>query len=399
MPFLPTPTISRLAALHRPGRFAGTRAALMLLAVLVALWACAGLPPAARAAAAPGGRASQARADAMASALVARWMAEHHLPGLALAVVRDRRLILARGYGTRDLGGTVPVTPETPFQIASITKALTAVAVLQLVEAGRVALDDPVGRHLSGLPEAWRLVTVRQLLAHTSGIPSISAFDRPPCDPQRAQADYQRGDVLREIACLPLAFAPGERWAYGDTGYYLLGLLLTAVSGQPYDAHMAARVFGPAGMTATRVQRRPPLAGVAEPTRWENGRHLRVEPLDPMVDEANGAIVSTVLDLARWAAALDAHALVSAATRDTMWTPVALRDGVAPYGLGFGLTPFAGRRRVGHTGGGPGCATAFAKFPDDRLTVIVLARGELPAGAAQRFANEIAAAYLQPRSP
>jgi CubicO group peptidase (beta-lactamase class C family) len=321
-------------------------------------------------------------------------MAEHHLPGLALAVVRDGRVTLARGYGTRDLGGTVPVTPETPFQIASITKALTAVAVLQLVEAGRIALDDPIGRHLPALPGAWRPVTVRQLLAHTSGIPSISAFDRPPCDPGRVQADYQRGDVLREVACLPLAFAPGERWAYGDTGYYLLGLLLTAASGRPYEAHMAARVFGPAGMTATRVQRRPPLAGVAEPTRWHEGRHVRVAPLDPVVDEANGAIVSTVLDLARWDAALDARTLVTAGTLRVMWTPAALRDGVAPYGLGFGLTPVAGHRRVGHTGGGPGCATAFAKFPDDRLTVIVLARGELPPGTAQALANEIAAGYL-----
>jgi CubicO group peptidase (beta-lactamase class C family) len=322
-------------------------------------------------------------------------MAEHHLPGLAVAVVRDGRVALARGYGTRDHAGLEPVTPGTPFQIASITKALTAVAVLQLVEATRVALDDPIGRHLPALPEAWRPITVRQLLAHTSGIPSISAFDRPPCETRQAQLNYQRGDVLREVACLPLAFAPGEQWAYGDTGYYVLGMLLSALSGEPYEAHMTTRVFGPAGMTATRVQRRPPLADVAEPIRWESGRFVRVEPLDPMVDEANGAIVSTVLDLARWDSALDRHVLVSKATRDSMWTPALLRDGVAPYGLGFGLTPFAGRRRVGHTGGGPGCAAAFSKFPDDRLTVIVLARGELPAGTVQRFANEIAAVYLE----
>jgi CubicO group peptidase (beta-lactamase class C family) len=105
-------------------------------------------------------------------------------------------------------------------------------------------------------------------------------------------------------------------------------------------------------------------------------------------------LVSTVLDLARWDAALDAHRLVTRETRDTMWSPVPVRTGAAPYGLGFGLTPFSGRRRVGHTGGGPGGATAFSKFPDDRLTVILLANGELPPGAAQRFANEIAATYL-----
>lgn len=373
------------------------RTTALLVGALLLATACVGWTstraPSHDTAAAP---VSVVRAQSVSSvdSIVDRWMAEHHLPGLAVAVVRDGSTVLARGYGTRDLAGLQAVTPSTPFQIASITKALTAVAVLQLVEANRLSLEDRIGRHLPALPQLWQPITVRQLLAHTSGIPSISAFDRPPCNPGRSPSDYMRGDVLREVSCLPLAFAPGEQWAYGDTGYYLLGMLLSTLSGQTYESHMMKAVFEPAGMTDTRVQRRPPLEGVAEPTRWEGGRFSPVEPLDPMADEANGAIVSTVLDLARWDAALDRHRLVSKTTRDTMWTAVRLRDGVAPYGLGFGLTPFAGRRRVGHTGGGPGCATAFSKFPDDRLTVILLARGELPAGAAQRFANEIAAVYL-----
>jgi len=340
--------------------------------------------------------ASTGAQERQVDSLVQRWMAEHHLPGLALAVRRDGHVIHARGYGTRDLAGREPVTPDTPFQIASITKALTATAVMQLVEAGRIALDDSVGRHLADVPATWRAVTLRQLLTHTSGIPSISGFDRPPCNAGKSPASYERGDVLREVSCLPLAFAPGERWEYGDTGYYLLSLVLTAVSGKSYEAHMTDHVFRPAGMTPTRVQRRPPLSNIAQPARWESGAYVAVAPFDPMVDEGNGAIVSTVLDLALWDAALDANTLVSARTRDAMWTPAALREGVASYGLGFGLTPFSGHRRVGHNGGGPGSSTAFAKFPDDRLMVVVLARGELPGGAAQRFANEIAAVYLTP---
>jgi CubicO group peptidase (beta-lactamase class C family) len=323
-------------------------------------------------------------------------MAEHHLPGVAVAVVRDGGLVLAQGFGVDDVARRTPVRPSTPFQIASVTKSFTAVATMMLVEEGRIALDAPVGRYLPDLPAAWRPVTIRQLLGHTAGIPSISAFERPPCDPGRLQADYRPGDVLREVACLPLAFAPGERWAYGDTGYYLLGRLIAALTGDDYEAYLRARIFAPLGMTSTRVQRRPPLSGVARGHRWRDGRHEPVPPVDPMVDEANGAILSTVLDLARWDAALDAHRLVSAATRDTMWSPVPVRTGAAPYGLGFGLTPFDGRRRVGHTGGGPGCATAFSKFPDDRLTVILLANGELPPGTVQQFANEIAAVYLAP---
>ena len=284
----------------------------------------------------------------------------------------------------------------TPFQIMSVTKSITAVAVLLLVEEGRLALDVPVERYLPDLPAVWRSVTVRHLLGHTSGIPSISAFERPPCDPGRSQADYRPGDVLREVACLPLAFAPGERWSYGDTGYYLLGRVIAALTGDTYDAFLRARMFAPLGMSDTRLQRRPPLPGVAQGYRWTDGQHEPVPPLDPMVDEANGALVSTVRDLARWDAALDEHRLITPATRDTMWTPVPVRTGAAPYGLGFGLTPFAGRRRVGHTGGGPGGATAFSKFPDDRLSVVLLTNGELPPGVVQRFANEIAAVHLAP---
>ncbi|HZF66573.1 MAG TPA: serine hydrolase domain-containing protein [Gemmatirosa sp.] len=375
-------------------------AALVAAAVLATSPACAGVGPV-RGAATAGGGASQAHAhaDSLADDVVRRWMAEHHLPGVALAVVREGRVVLARGHGIADIARRTPVRPETPFQIASVTKSFTAVATLMLVAEGRLALDAPVGRYLPELPAAWRPATSRQLLGHTSGIPSISAFERPPCDAGRAQADYRQGDVLREVACLPLAFAPGERWAYGDTGYYLLGRIIAALTGDTYEAFLRARMFAPLGMADTRLQRRPPLPDVAQGYRWAEGRHEPVPPLDPMVDEANGALVSTVHDLARWGAALHTGRLLPAAVRDTMWTPVPVRTGAAPYGLGFGLTPFAGRRRVGHTGGGPDCATAFSIFPDDRLTVILLANGELPQGRVQVFANEIAAVYLAPGPP
>lgn len=339
------------------------------------------------------GPAPDARLQARADSVVRAWMDVHHLPGVALAVVHHGQLVLARGYGTRDDTSATAVTPDTPFQIASITKSLTALAVMRLVEEGRLSLNDSLGRFGTlSLPSAWRAVTIRQLLAHTSGIPSISGFDAPPCTPR--PQPYARGDVLIEVACLPLEHAPGTQWVYGDTGYYLLGMLLTTLSGESYETHMKTRVFTPAEMTATRVQRTPPLAGVAQPVRWQRGRLVAVAPVDPMVDEGNGAIVSTVRDLVRLDAALDENRVVSAATRAMMWTPVAVERGHAPYGLGFGLTPFSGHRRVGHTGGAPGCATALAKYPDDALTVILLARGELPPGQVQRFANAIAAGWL-----
>lgn len=375
---------------ERLGRaMTGMRLTLGALAIV----GCARSNPHAHADARPRDRAELPTAPTTDS-IVGRWMSEHHLPGVVLTVVRDGRVVLARGYGVADVVRRTPVRPATRFQIASVTKSFTAVAAMMLVEEGRLALDAPVERYLPEVPAAWRPVTVRQLLGHTSGIPSIAAFERPPCAVGRAPADYRPGDVLGEVACLPLVFAPGERWAYGDTGYYLLGRLIEALTGGSYEAFLRARMFAPLGMADTHLQRRPPLPDVAQGYRWTAGRYEAVPPFDPMVDEANGALVSTVLDLVRWDAALDAHRLLAAATRDTMWTPVPVRTGAAPYGLGFGLTPFAGRRRVGHTGGGGGFATAFSKFPDDRLTVIMLANGELPSGAVQVFANEIAAGYL-----
>jgi len=339
-----------------------------------------------------------ASADAVTTvdSLIRVEMSTRHLPGLALAVVRDGQIILARGYGFADIERGVPVTAETRFQAASITKSFTALATMQLVEQGRVAMDAQVGRYLPQLPKAWHAVTVRQLLAHTSGIPSISAFERPPCPTAKSQADYVLGDVLAEVACLPLEFPPGERWEYGDTNYYLLGLLIAAVSGMSYEAFLAQGILTPLGMTATRLQRRTPEADVARGYRWQSGRYEAAPSLDPIVDEANGALVSTVHDLARLDAALYGEQLLPQRTLATMWTPAETREGLAPYGLGFGLTPFRGKRRVGHTGGAPGSSTAISRFPDERLTVILLSNGEQPPGKVLELAHAVAALYLKP---
>lgn len=339
-----------------------------------------------------------ASADAVTTvdSLIRVEMSTRHLPGLALAVVRDGQIILARGYGFADIERGVPVTAETRFQAASITKSFTALATMQLVEQGRVAMDAQVGRYLPQLPKAWHAVTVRQLLAHTSGIPSISAFERPPCPTAKSQADYVLGDVLAEVACLPLAFPPGERWEYGDTNYYLLGLLIAAVSGMSYEAFLAQGILTPLGMTATRLQRRTPEADVARSYRWQSGRYEAAPSLDPIVDEANGALVSTVHDLARLDAALYGEQLLPQRTLATMWTPAETREGLAPYGLGFGLTPFRGKRRVGHTGGAPGSSTAISRFPDERLTVILLSNGEQPPGKVLELAHAVAALFLTP---
>lgn len=325
-------------------------------------------------------------------AFVVREMTARHIPGLALAVVRNGRTVLARGYGHADLAHGVPVTDSTAFLIASVTKSFTAVAVLMLVEDGRVGLDDPVGQHVPDLPAAWQPATVRQLLQHTSGINSFTEHDAPPC-PAPCAPDRVRTprDVLAEVACLPLDFAAGTDMSYSNTGYVLLGLLVEAVSGQPYEAFLRERILAPLGMARTQMlEASAVVPRLARGYFWDGAGYRQAPELGGGVEFASGGLVSTVHDLARWAAALGAARLLRPETWAMAWTPAT----GAPYGMGFALRELAGHRHVGHTGGGPGAATALAHFPDDGLTVIVLTNAAQPPFAIRDLAGTLAVPFL-----
>lgn len=331
------------------------------------------------------------------NAIIEKRMAGNHIPGLSLAVVRDGKIILAKGYGKASLELDVPATEKTNYLVYSITKTFTAVATMMLVEEGRISLDDPISKHLSGLPTAWNPVSVRQLLDHTSGISSFTKHEKPPCAARKDERDYTQADVLDEVACLPLDFGSGERWAYTDTGYYLLGMLIENISGKTYDAFLRERIFAPLGMNDTRHHSNTALiANRANGYSWENGAYRNADWVDPVIEFSNGGLTSTVLDLAKWDASLYTEELLKRTTLALMWTNATLNSGetVPSYGLGFGLTPFHGRKRVGHSGGGPGFATAITRFLDEKTTVIVLTNADQEGFVIGDMANEIAALYF-----
>ncbi|WP_157981420.1 serine hydrolase domain-containing protein [Cognatilysobacter tabacisoli] len=373
------------------------------LALCLSLLVLVTVPPVLRAQA-PGAKAA---GDAVAAprrdgtvgldAYLASQLQARRLPGLAVAVLVDGEVVHARGYGVGNLELGTPVTTRSNFNIASISKTFTALLVMRLVQDGKLALDNPIERHLASLPAAWRGITVAQLLSHTSGIPSFSAHAGRRCNPNEAVADYRRGDVLREVACHPLEFAPGSDWAYGDTGYYLLGLLVERASNGRYEDALARWITGPLGMTATgvldyravlpqRVDGYAPVAdGFANAPRFE-------------LDEfANGGLVSTLDDMTRLLRAFTTDAVLDRGHRERMWQPAVLTDGTATtYGFGLGVTPYEGHARYGHMGGGGlGFSTAFTHFPDHGVTVVVLANADQPPGAIGRFANELAARFFR----
>lgn len=291
-------------------------------------------------------------------------MKEQHIPGLSLAIVKDGAIVKSAGYGYADMAKKAAATSETVFKIASISKSVLATGVLTLVQDGRIGLDDPVDKYLDGVPAAWSAITVRHLLSHTSGL----VREGPGYDWNKPQPD---ADVIRSAYRVPLRFAPGERYEYGNLNYFILAEIIRKVSGRPWTEYMDEAVFKPAGMvktypTNTKVRIDNRAAG------YVDNDNLRPAP-EWMSLRPSGAFLSTVLDLAKWDATLDGNRILTATTRREMWTAVKLRDGsAAAYGLGWFVSSRNGRTRVQHTGGGPGARTAFVKFLEDRVTIIVL---------------------------
>jgi CubicO group peptidase (beta-lactamase class C family) len=330
-----------------------------------------------------------ARADRLDDYVRAR-MRWERIPGLSLAVVKDGKLVRAKGYGTANVETNSPATPRTVYRIGSVSKQFVAAGILLLVQDGKLALDDPIGKFLDGVPAAWKGITVRRLLTHTSGL----VRDPPGWDPFKVQPDEE---MIRSAFPLPLAFTPGERWAYSNTGYYVLAEIIRRVSGRPWSAFLAERLFAPAGMAATRTitttgivpERASGYARTA--TGVENAENwLAVRP--------SGAFLSTVLDFVRWDAALSTGTILTSASRTQMWTPVSLNDGTThPYGFGWFLDPFQGRRRVHHGGGVPGFTADIERFVDDRLTVVVLAN--LGGADVERIARDVAGFYVPALAP
>lgn len=333
-----------------------------------------------------------AGADAMDDYIRAE-MESRRIPGLTVAVVKDGALLKTRAYGLANLELAVPASPGTVYGIGSITKPFTALAILMLAGEGKVDLDAPIGESVKETPAKWRNATVRQLLSHTSGIPD---FVDNPCR-YEGPAESTHKDVLLEAACEPLEFSPGERFAYSNTNYLLLGMLVERVTGAPLDAFFASHIYTKLGMTQTRmVDNEVVVPGRADGYLWSVDRYVNVEEMDPVVEFASGGLLSTAGDMAKFMLALGDPVLLTEARWQEMWTRPEVREGETPYGLGFGLSPYEGRRRVGHNGAAPGFASALSWFPEERVGVVVLSNGyQEPLGRnIQDLANRIAALHF-----
>ncbi len=338
------------------------------------------------------GGASRLMADDVDD-LVQNEMRRHPIPGLALEIVQNGKPAKIAAYGMANLEWQAPVTPETVFEIGSVTKQFTAAGILLLAQEGKLSVDDKASRYLKETPASWTNITLRHLLTHTSGLKNYTVLDGFETSRHLTQAQF-----IRRMGREPLDFQPGEAWAYCNTGFNLLGYVIENVSGQGYWAFMGERIFGPLGMNST-TNRDPRNIIAGRASGYETNRAGHYINRDHELTDvfSAGAMVSTVGDLAKWNAALDGQKLLTAATEAEMWTPVRLNNGAThAYGLGWYLEPLQGRQNIGHSGTTSGFSASIQRFPKEGLAVIVLANsGE--SGIATKLAKEIAVMYFPAR--
>ena len=328
-------------------------------------------------------------------AYIRQQMKKQHIPGLSLAVVRNGKIVKAMGYGLADVELNVSATPETLYEIGSITKQFTATAVMMQVEDGKIGIDDKISEYLSGLPDSWKDVTVRHLLTHTSGIKNFTAV---PGFDKITLAPATHDEVIKTVAAYPLEFKSGDKWSYSNTGYYLLGMILEKASGKSYSDLLNDRIFKPLRMSATRINDlHAILRHRAGGYEWQEGALRRADFISMTWPYAAGALVSSVKDLAKWDAALYSDRLVKMTSLQQMWTPVKLNNGsTSPYGFGWSVDKVKGHTYVSHGGGIPGFTSYIARYPDDRLTVIVLCNQMVDTG---KIAGFVAGLYLPVVAP
>lgn len=349
---------------------------------------------------APGRTAAQSQLPTAITAgidsLVGSAVASGEAAGVSVAVARGDRVVYANAFGAALVAGRRLATERTVYRIGSITAQFTAAAILQLVDEGRLSLDDSVGRLLPAYPGPGRGVLVRQLLNHTSGIRSYTSLGARW---ERTMArDLPADSIVAMFAGEPLDFAPGTGYRYNNSGYFLLGMIIERVSGEPYAGYVRRHLAEPLGLATLRY------CGAGDASQDAAGYSVRRTAFTPAAQVSMthpfsaGGLCASAPDLARWPTLLASGRVLPPAVYRRMMTPDTLADGrVLDYGYGVGVREYAGRRVIEHGGGITGFSSYVAYFPADSLTISVLANTET--FDAQRVERRVARLLLPGAAP
>ncbi|GAB2860228.1 hypothetical protein GCM10027277_31020 [Pseudoduganella ginsengisoli] len=312
-------------------------------------------------------------------------------PGATVIVTRDGQPVFRKAYGRADVDKKTPMQPDMQLRLGSVTKQFTAVAILMLAEQGKLSLQDDITRFLPDYPVNGHRITIEQLLQHKAGIRNYTAMPRfwPNADKDTGVAQFI--DFFKNE---PLDFAPGERWSYSNSGYFLLGAIIEKASGQRYADFIAQHIFEPLGMQDTAYEGHE-RSGKHRVEGYRAGffsGYSTAEKISMTLPYAAGALVSTVDDLARWNDAIVSGKLLKAESWQQAMTPCTLpKEAKCNYGYGWFISSLRGHKMIWHGGDIPGFNAETLRLPDDKLFVAVLSNGNRDVLDSDRIAFTAAA--------
>lgn len=321
--------------------------------------------------------------------LLRAYQAVHSFSGAVMLASQGKPLV-SKSYGLANREWHIPVSSSTRFRIGSLTKAFTSMLVMQLRERGKVKLDDSVCLYVTRCPDTWQPVTIHHLLTHTSGIPTYTGL---PAWRAKNMVPLTIDQMLDYIRDLPLQWTPGDKFAYNNSGYFLLGVVIEKATGKKYEEALQDQILTPLGMKDTGYDwPRAIIPNRASGYALRAGVVENADALDMQQPYAAGSMYSTVDDLLKWDQALYTDTLLPAAARKIMWTPV-----LSGYAYGWSIAPsnskvFGGHPTIMHTGGINGFASIIGRLPDINLTIIVLSN--LASTPTPRIVQDIAAIYF-----
>jgi serine beta-lactamase-like protein LACTB, mitochondrial len=306
---------------------------------------------------------------------VSAFMAAHSVPGISASVLQEGQPVWSEGFGMADLENFVPATPATLYRLASLSKPITATAVLQLWERGKLDLDAPVQKYCPAFPQKEAPITTRQLLGHLGGIRHYDPDGKRDIPPDSARHFATMEESLQVFAADPLVAKPGTKFNYSTYGYTVVGCVLEGAASQKYMDYVRENVFRAAGMENTQEDEF--VAIIPHRTRWyhkdASGTVRNAGVLDSSYKIPGGGLISSADDMAGYGAAILADKLLRRSTRDVMWTSQRTADGSPTgYGLGWGTGSESGVKIVAHTGGQQGTSTSIVLAPERNAGVVVL---------------------------
>lgn len=290
-------------------------------------------------------------------------------PGVVALVAKAGKPVYRQAFGMADLENKVPMRPEHVFEIGSITKQFTAVSILMLMEQGKLALNDPLTRFIPDYPKGDQ-ITIHHLLTHTSGIKSYTSMEAWT---KRWREDLSPQQMIDIFKNEPMDFAPGEKWSYNNSAYFILGYIIEKASGSTYAEFLEKNIFTPLGLKNTYYGSQSRIIANRAQGYQKQGDFVRAEYLSLTQPYSAGSIMSTVDDLLTWQMAINANRLVKKETIQLAFTPVKLNNGqVQEYGYGWGIGSINGSATQEHSGGIFGYATNEIYLPKEDMYVVLL---------------------------